>query len=60
MKPISAIGGALALSALLPAPLCAGGPPHIILLMTDQQRWDAMGCTSGGVVVTPHLDRLAA
>ena len=34
--------------------------PHIILLMTDQQRFDAMGCTSGGTVVSPHLDRLAA
>ena len=28
--------------------------------MTDQQRWDAMGCTSGGRVITPALDSLAA
>lgn len=27
--------------------------------MTDQQRWDAMGC-SGGWVDTPNLDRIAA
>jgi arylsulfatase len=27
--------------------------------MTDQQRWDAMGC-SGGWVRTPHLDRIAS
>ena len=27
--------------------------------MTDQQRWDAMGC-SGGWVQTPHLDRIAS
>ena len=33
--------------------------PNILLLMTDQQRWDAMGC-SGGWVRTPNLDRLAA
>lgn len=32
--------------------------PNILLLMTDQQRWDAMGC-SGGWVQTPHLDRIA-
>ena len=32
--------------------------PNILLLMTDQQRWDALGC-SGGWVETPHLDRLA-
>jgi len=33
--------------------------PNILFIMTDQQRWDAMGC-SGGWVETPHLDRLAA
>lgn len=33
--------------------------PNILLLMTDQQRWDAMGC-SGGWVRTPNLDRVAA
>lgn len=32
---------------------------NILFLMTDQQRWDAMGC-SGGWVNTPNLDRLAA
>jgi len=32
---------------------------NILFLMTDQQRWDAMGC-SGGWVDTPNLDRLAA
>ncbi|MBO0350146.1 sulfatase-like hydrolase/transferase [Phormidium pseudopriestleyi FRX01] len=33
--------------------------PNILLLMSDQHRQDAMGC-SGGWVRTPHLDRLAA
>ena len=32
--------------------------PNILLLMTDQQRWDAMGC-SGDWVRTPNLDRIA-
>ena len=32
--------------------------PNILLLMTDQQRWDAMGC-SGDWVQTPNLDRIA-
>ena len=32
--------------------------PNILFLMTDQQRWDAMGC-SGDWVQTPHLDRIA-
>lgn len=35
------------------------GTPNILLLMTDQQRWDAMGC-SGNWVQTPNLDRIAS
>ena len=31
---------------------------NILFLMTDQQRWDAMG-SSGGWVNTPNLDRIA-
>ena len=34
------------------------GIPNILLLMTDQQRWDAMGCSGDGVQ-TPNLDRIA-
>ena len=41
-------------------PAAARVKPHVILIMTDQQRWDAMGCTSGGRVITPALDSLAA
>jgi choline-sulfatase len=33
--------------------------PNILLLMTDQQRWDAMSC-SGDWVRTPHMDSIAA
>ncbi len=33
--------------------------PNLLLLMTDQQRADALGC-AGGWVRTPTLDRLAA
>jgi choline-sulfatase len=33
--------------------------PNLLLLMTDQQRWDALGC-SGGWVKTPNLDRIAS
>jgi choline-sulfatase len=31
---------------------------NILFIMTDQQRWDALGC-SGGWVQTPHLDWIA-
>ena len=32
--------------------------PNILFLMTDQQRWDAMGC-SGDWLNTKYLDRIA-
>jgi arylsulfatase A-like enzyme len=33
--------------------------PNILFLMTDQQRWDALGCVNP-VIQTPNLDALAA
>ncbi len=58
-KPFLALpAGALCLAAGLQA--AAQRPPHIILLMADQQRADAMGCAGNAAVLTPHLDALAA
>ncbi len=37
----------------------AGRPPNLVLILTDDQRWDALGCTGSGRVPTPNLDRLA-
>lgn len=34
-------------------------PPNILLLLTDDQRWDTMGCMGNPVIQTPHLDHLA-
>jgi len=34
--------------------------PNILLVVTDQQRFDSLGCTGAGWVRTPNLDRLAA
>ena len=28
--------------------------PHIILIMTDQQRWDALGCAGNEAVISPN------
>lgn len=39
--------------------LAPGGPPNIVLLLADDQRFDALGAV-GGVAHTPELDRLAA
>lgn len=34
--------------------------PHIILIMSDQHRADAMNCMGNEAVITPHMDELAA
>ena len=34
-------------------------PPHVILLMTDQQRFDALGCAGNPAILTPNLDKLS-
>jgi arylsulfatase A-like enzyme len=33
--------------------------PNILLIYTDQLRWDALGCNGNPDVKTPHLDKLA-
>jgi arylsulfatase A-like enzyme len=37
-----------------------GRRPNILFLYADQHRADVLGCAGDAVVVTPHLDRLAA
>ena len=34
--------------------------PNIVLILTDDQRWDALSCAGNAVLKTPHMDRLAA
>jgi N-acetylglucosamine-6-sulfatase len=34
--------------------------PNIVFILTDDQRWDYMGCMGHPFLKTPHLDRLAA
>jgi arylsulfatase A-like enzyme len=34
--------------------------PNILLLFTDQQRFDALGCAGNPLIRTPHLDALAS
>lgn len=43
-----------------------GDPPprarsdaNVLLILTDQQRWDALGCAGNKILETPNLDRLA-
>lgn len=34
--------------------------PNIIVIFSDQQRWDTCGCYGQPLDITPNLDRLAA
>ena len=35
-------------------------PPNLIVFLTDDHRWDAMGCMNNRIIQTPNMDRLAA
>ena len=55
---------ALPLSSFLAKDLLAssasgGTRPNVVLILTDQQQWKALGAYGNRVVRTPHLDRLA-
>lgn len=53
-----------ALAPLLLAACGGGAPeearPNLVLVLTDDQRYDTLACNGGEVVETPNLDRLAA
>ncbi|MFP4058813.1 MAG: sulfatase-like hydrolase/transferase [Candidatus Brocadiia bacterium] len=54
----SAAAAALALAR--PArPAEPGRRPNILFLLTDDQRWDMMGCAGNPILQTPNMDRLA-
>jgi arylsulfatase len=38
----------------------AAGRPNVLLIVTDQQRWDTLGCYGNEIVETANLDWLAA
>jgi len=59
-------GGSVAAAALLAG--CESGifgrskpkkKPNIVFLLTDDQRWDTMGCTGNPIVQTPNMDAMA-
>lgn len=52
------------LGTLAIAPRFSGRPadtdrPNILLILTDDQRFDAMGCAGNPIIQTPNVDRLA-
>ena len=38
----------------------ADARPNVLVIITDDQRWDALGCLGHPLLKTPNLDRLAA
>ena len=49
-----------AAAALLAFNACAAASrPNIVFLMTDDQRWDTLGCYGRTDVLTPHIDQLS-
>ena len=36
-----------------------GGKPNVIFLLTDDQRWDTLGCMGNRAIKTPNIDRMA-
>src|SRR5690554_2318915 len=44
---------------LLAAHLHAQEKPNLIFILTDDQRWDALGYAGNEVIQTPEMDRLA-
>jgi arylsulfatase A-like enzyme len=49
-------------AALAPAALgsqAARERPNVIFLLTDDQRWDSLGCMGNRIVQTPHIDQMA-
>jgi N-acetylglucosamine-6-sulfatase len=59
VRRLSVLALALIGSSLAAAP-APGSPPNVLVILTDDQRWDCLGCAGHPHLKTPHIDRLAA
>jgi arylsulfatase A-like enzyme len=50
---------AILLLVLACTSLPAAAPPNVLVIITDDQRWDALSCAGNALLKTPNLDRLA-
>ena len=51
--------GVLASSGCSTLPTAQQARPNIVFLLTDDQRWDTLGCMGNPIVRTPNMDHLA-
>ena len=58
--PYLALGWLLTLVLTGGSASAARPAPNILVILTDDQRWDAMSCAGNRVIRTPNLDRLTA
>ncbi len=50
----------LYLAAVSPLAGAAGRRPNLVVLITDDQRWDTLGCMGNRIIRTPNIDQMAA
>ena len=55
MKPYQSF----AIWLLVLTPVLAADRPNIIFLLTDDQRWDTLGCYGNRIIKTPNIDALS-
>lgn len=55
--PLAIVGLFLAMNSGLAAE--PAGRPNIVFILTDDQRWDMLGCAGNPIIQTPHMDALA-
>ena len=60
-QSIAIIVAAILWQLVLPhASRAADAPrPNVVFVITDDQRWDAMGCAGHPFIKTPNMDRIA-
>ena len=59
MKQICGFALMMALSACVPSRRVSDQPPNIIFIVTDDQRWDTLGCYGNEIIHTPNIDALS-
>ena len=59
MSPLLVLAALLASGMLFSFRQKQAPKPNIIVVVTDDHRWDALGAMGNKIIQTPHLDRLA-